>query len=513
MFESASLGRTCSAREYDAVKEDLRTRLFAAQRAAIERGIPVLVIVEGINGAGRDVVVNMLSEWMDAKYIHNHTFWLETDEEKSRPRAWRYWRKLPGKGQMGVFYGGWYSEPVRRFCCGKLEEDSFDRQMYRWARLERSLAASGTLIVKFWLHIGKKAHKERLERRLKHKDAHFAAYDRKSEADYDGLSRAAARAITITDRADAPWTLIDAFDPNFRNAAVAQALTSAINAAVAAADVKSAGKKAAKAAAADVPADLAQTGDAATAAPKAPFCAPLCALDAVDLGKSREQKDYKKKLAALQSEIYDLTYRAYRKGISSTLVFEGWDAAGKGGAIRRLTAGIDARIARVIPISAPTDEELAHNYLWRFWRHVPMAGFVTVYDRSWYGRVLVERVEKLTPPADWKRAYAEINDFEEQLQERNNIVLKFWMHISQEEQLRRFRSREETPWKTYKITAEDWRNRANFPAYMDAVEEMFARTSTEYAPWKVIPAEDKKYARLEVLKTYRDALKKTLKRD
>lgn len=142
-----------------------------------------------------------------------------------------------------------------------------------------------------------------------------------------------------------------------------------------------------------------------------------------------------------------------------------------------------------------------------------MAGFVTVYDRSWYGRVLVERVEKLTPPEDWKRAYAEINDFEEQLQERNNIVLKFWMHISQEEQLRRFRSREETPWKAYKITAEDWRNRANFPAYMDAVEEMFARTSTQYAPWKVIPAEDKKYARLEVLKTYRDALKKALKRD
>ena len=232
----------------------------------------------------------------------------------------------------------------------------------------------------------------------------------------------------------------------------------------------------------------------------------------MDLSKTCERGAYKRELSLLQAELSDLTYRAYRKGISSTLVFEGWDAAGKGGAIRRLTAGIDARITRVIPISAPTDEELAHHYLWRFWRHIPMAGFVTVYDRSWYGRVLVERVENLTPPSDWRRAYAELNDFEEQLQEHNNILVKYWLHISPEEQLRRFREREETPWKEYKITAEDWRNREKLPAYLNAADEMFSRTSTETAPWNIIPAEDKKYARLEIIRIYRDALKRALKK-
>ena len=206
-----------------------------------------------------------------------------------------------------------------------------------------------------------------------------------------------------------------------------------------------------------------------------------------------------------------LIIRAYKKGISSTLIFEGWDAAGKGGAIRRLTAGTDARITRVIPISAPSDEELAHHYLWRFWRHIPRAGFITIYDRSWYGRVLVERVEKLTPKEDWARAYAEINHFEHQLTNNGNILLKFWLHISPEEQLRRFREREAIPWKRYKITDEDWRNRDKWPEYARAADEMFLRTSTEDAPWHVVPAENKKYARLMVLRIYRDALKRALR--
>lgn len=503
MFESASLGRSYSTKEYDALKDDLRGRLFAAQREAREHGVPALVIIEGVDGVGKDAVVNLLSAWMDAKNIRNHTFWLETDEEKKRPEAWRYWRALPGKGEMAVFFGGWYSEPIRKLCCGGLDENDFNRRMQRWARLERALAASGTLIVKFWLHIGKKAHKERLEHRLKHKGRRsFTPYDKKSEENYDALVSAAAKAITITDRAYAPWTLIDAFDTNFRNVAVTRALTTALSSAVAAHKT------------------LAQDASVVTirlcpeggSGPERDDVAAFNALDAVDLSSAREHSEYKKKLAALQEDIYALSYKAWKHGISSTLVFEGWDAAGKGGAIRRLTAGMDARIVRVIPISAPTDEELAHHYLWRFWRHVPMAGFVTVYDRSWYGRVLVERVEGLTPPADWKRAYAEINDFESQLRKPHNVVIKYWLHISQEEQLRRFRERENTPWKQYKITDEDWRNREKFPAYMEAAEEMFARTSTEEAPWHIVPAEDKKYARLDVLRIYRDTLKKALKR-
>ena len=237
---------------------------------------------------------------------------------------------------------------------------------------------------------------------------------------------------------------------------------------------------------------------------------PLNTLEVIDLSKTIERDVYKKELKSLQKELQELTFEAYRKQISSTLLFEGMDAAGKGGTIRRLLGGVDARIARVIPISSPTDEELAHHYLWRFWRHIPGAGFVTIYDRSWYGRVLVERVEKLTPRTDWSRAYAEINHFEQQLVRNNNILLKFWLHISPDEELRRFREREQTPWKRHKITPEDWRNREKWDQYVTAADEMFLRTSTAYAPWRIISAEDKKYARVEVLKAWRDALRKAL---
>lgn len=486
MFESAVLGRSYPAKEYKDMEQDLRIKLFNAQRASLEHKLPVLVLIAGVDGTGRGAVANLLSEWMDAKSIRNHVFWLPTDEERCRPAAWKYWTKLPGYGEWGVFIGGWYGAAIRQLCCGDMQEDRFNVLMRRWARLEEELAASGTVIIKLWLHLSKKAHKDRLNERLKHQEVHhFTPYDKKSAKNYDGLVKAAAKAITLTDRVDAPWTIIDAYDPHFRNASVARAIISAIENAIAV-----------KAAREDVSVPL----------PAAETEGEIATLDAIDLSPKCERDAYKKELEQLQADIYDLTYKAYKKGISSTILFEGWDAAGKGGAIRRLTGGVDARITRVIPISAPTDEELAHHYLWRFWRHVPRAGFVTIYDRSWYGRVLVERVEKLASPLAWKRAYAEINDFEEQLQEKNNIVLKYWLHISPEEQLRRFKEREDTPWKNYKITQDDWRNREKWKEYAVAADEMFARTSTEYAPWHIIPAEDKKYARLEVLRIYKKAL-------
>lgn len=486
MFESAVLGRSYPAKEYDEMEKSLRMKLFTAQRESLARKLPVLVLIAGVDGTGRGAVANMLSEWMDAKSIRNHVFWMQTDEERCRPAAWKYWTKLPGQGEWGVFTGGWYGGPIRQFCCGGMEEERFNILMHRWARLEQALAASGTIIVKLWLHLSKKAHKERRKERLNHQEVHhFTPYDKKSAKDYDSLIAAAAKAITLTDRVEAPWTIIDAYDANFRNASVARTIITAIENALA---------------------EKAAQEDAQAPLPIVENEGQISALDAIDLSQTCERGAYRKELAQLQADIYELTYKAYKKGISSTLLFEGWDAAGKGGAIRRLTAGVDARITRVIPISAPTDEELAHHYLWRFWRHVPRAGFVTVYDRSWYGRVLVERVEKLAPPAAWKRAYAEINDFEEQLQENNNVVLKYWLHISPEEQLRRFKEREEIPWKNYKITPDDWRNRERWDDYAAAADEMFVRTSTEYAPWHIIPAEDKKYARLEVLRIYKQAL-------
>ena len=506
MFESAALGRKYSKEAFAAVEADLRVKLFNAQRLALKHKLPVLVTIAGVDGSGRGGVVNMLAEWMDAKGMQTHTFWLKTDEESAKPEAWRFWRCLPGAGEIGVFMGGWYGEPIRKFCTDAIRAQEFDRLMHRAVRLEHALAASGTVIVKLWLHLSGEEHKKRLKVRLKNKGAHhFTPYEKKSAENYDGLIDAAGKAITMTDRVDAPWTLIDACDANFRNASVARAIIEAIEGAVARKIAREAVREAERQAVGEAGAVAAEENPVSTEQ-------RITTLDALDLTLTCQHGDYKKALAQLQAEISELTFQAYQKGISSTLIFEGSDAAGKGGAIRRLTAAMDARIFRVIPISAPTDEELAHNYLWRFWRHIPMHGFITIYDRSWYGRVLVERVEKLASEGDWRRAYAELNDFEAQLQEGGNILMKYWLQISSDEQLRRFREREDTPWKQYKITPEDWRNREKQAAYTEAAEEMFARTSTANAPWHVISAEDKKYARITVLRLYRDELKKALKR-
>ncbi len=230
----------------------------------------------------------------------------------------------------------------------------------------------------------------------------------------------------------------------------------------------------------------------------------------MDLSKQLEKDDYEKKLHRLWGRLAELSEKAHKTGMSSVFAFEGWDAAGKGGAIRRLTRAMDAAHYRVIPIAAPTDEELAHHYLWRFWRHVPRAGHVAIFDRSWYGRVLVERIEAFAAEDEWKRAYAEINDFEGQLADRGVLVLKFWIHLSEEEQLRRFKAREKVPFKKYKITPDDYRNRERRNDYELAANEMIQRTSTQYAKWHLVAANDKRWARIEVLKTVCRSMAKAL---
>ena len=434
MFESAALGRKYSDKEFEQKAPGLRLRLFNAQRQCLERRIPILIIVAGLEGSGRGAIVNMLSEWMDSKHVRNHIFWLPTDEERTRPRPWRFWRCLPPAGEIGVFYDGWYSEDLRRLCCKKINDAEFSKCMHQWCALESGLADAGMGIVKLWLHLDKKTHAANVNKRLNNKALlHFSPYDKKTAADYEGMVNAASRAITLTDRDNAPWSIIDAADPNFRVLSVANAVIAGMERAIAARDAREA--------------RLQQLATLETDSAPAEKETLISTLDAIDLSVSQQPEHYKKELKNLQESIRTLSYRTYQRGISCTLLFEGWDAAGKGGAIRRITSAVDARITRVIPISAPSDEELAHPYLWRFWRHIPRSGFVTIYDRSWYGRVLVERVEKLTPREDWSRAYAEINQFENQLTSRNNVLLKFWLHISPEEQLRRFKERENTTWK------------------------------------------------------------------
>ncbi|HTV24445.1 MAG TPA: polyphosphate kinase, partial [Polyangiaceae bacterium] len=225
-------------------------------------------------------------------------------------------------------------------------------------------------------------------------------------------------------------------------------------------------------------------------------------------GQALPRKAYRRALDKYQGTLNLLTRHRKFAQRSAIVVFEGMDAAGKGSAIRRVVWPLDARHYRVIPIAAPTEEERAHPYLWRFWRHMPPAGQITLFDRSWYGRVLVERVEGFATPAEWRRAYSEINEFEEQLVKAGNVVVKFWLQVSQEEQLRRFREREEVSFKRFKITPEDWRNREKWNQHEQAASDMIEHTSTEHAPWTLIEAEDKRYARVKILKTIADAVER-----
>jgi polyphosphate kinase 2 (PPK2 family) len=241
---------------------------------------------------------------------------------------------------------------------------------------------------------------------------------------------------------------------------------------------------------------------AAAATGDEPPAAPIdSVLNHVDLSQRLTDAEYGRLLDAQQARLSKLAWAAHKKRRSMVLVFEGWDAAGKGSAIRRVTQAMEPRLYRTVGIAAPTDEERAQHYLWRFWRHLPRAGFTTIFDRSWYGRVLVERVEGFAPPSDWGRAYHEIVDFEEQLAEHGVVLAKFWLHIGPQEQLRRFKERQQVAYKRYKITEEDWRNRAKTSAYVAAVDEMVARCSTEIAPWTMVAGNDKKFARVQILKT------------
>ena len=234
-------------------------------------------------------------------------------------------------------------------------------------------------------------------------------------------------------------------------------------------------------------------------------------LSGVDLSKSLTDEEYKEKLKKLQKRLSELHSEIYRLRIPVVIGFEGWDAGGKGGAIKRLTSHLDPRGYRVNPTASPNDIEKVHHYLWRFWNNVPKAGHIAIFDRTWYGRVMVERIEGFCTEAEWKRAYQEINEMESHMANAGAVVLKFWLHIDKDEQERRFKERQENPAKQWKITEEDWRNRAKWDAYEEAVNEMLVRTSTTYAPWIVVEGNDKHYARVKVLKTVVDALEKKIK--
>jgi polyphosphate kinase 2 (PPK2 family) len=543
MFQTAELGQKVSREDFDRISQDLRAELLALQMELRSADFPVILVFAGVDGGGKGETVNLLNEWMDPRWIATRAYGAPSDEERERPYYWRFWRDLPPKGQIGLFLSSWYSHPINSHVHKDISTPEFDTQLDRILAFEKTLADDGALILKFWLHLSKSAQKRRLKSLEKDplQKWRVTKQDWKNWKSYDRFIDSAERALRKTSTGHAPWEIVEGEDGRFRGLSVLTLVRDGIRKHMAEriAKRKMIAELAAEAKA-KREAELAQVhsqrktlekkakaattkskGKAKTKETKAAQAEsvaltpqgrlqPRTVLSALDPNLKIDKKEYGLALKKARAELAVLYRQAKARGISTLLVFEGWDAAGKGGAIRRLTAGLDARDYRVTPIAAPTDEERAQHYLWRFWRHIPRAGRVTIFDRSWYGRVLVERVEGFAATQDWQRAFAEINDFEEQISLHGTVLAKFWVHITKEEQYRRFKERETIAYKKWKLTDEDWRNRAKWDDYEIAVNELVERTSSRTAPWILVEGNDKSYARIKIIQSVCDLLRKRL---
>ena len=436
----------------------VRTRLVALQFRLGRADFPVLIVFGGVDGGGKHEAVNRLHEWLDPRNIDSLAYVDPTSAEAERPRLWRYWRDLPARGRIGLVLSGWYSQPLLDFVYQRSDAAQFEHQLQQVCDFERTLVNDGALILKFWLHLSAEQQRKRLRSLAADPLTRWQIRPRdwRNLQLYQRFVYASRQLIEGSNRAPAQWQVFDGSDPRASQLRVAEALADALENAI----------------------------EGERPAPKVRFTPTRRRrLETVDLGVRLGKTPYRERLKAAQAELLHLQQLALQNRRATVLVLEGWDAAGKGGVIRRLVQPLDARLYKVNRIAAPNDEEHGRHYLWRFWRQLPRAGHLCVFDRSWYGRVLVERVEGLAHPPQWQRAYREINEFERVLTDAGVHLLKFWLHISDEEQLARFEARRADPLKRWKLTDEDWRNREQRAAYNQAVEDMLARCSHREAPW------------------------------
>lgn len=459
---------------------DLQLKLHTSKSCA------VAVIIAGTPAAGRSETVNELLEWLDPKHIGVHALGVPSPQDRKFPALWRYWQKLPARGRITFFFAGWYGEYLGGVIKADGKAQQHDkRAVERILRLENMLVRDGVRVVKIYLHTDHDTQLRRLEQLRASKLTRWRVTkeDRWQAKHFDRVQRVVQSCLKATNHQVAPWHRVDGTDEEYRLLSVGKLLRDEI----------SAGMKAREQKRRDWPQE------------KSVKAAPV---KVVQPPRPVDDDEYERQLETLQGRLARLVRKSRFAKHGLVLAFEGMDAAGKGGAIRRVTHALDARQYQVVPVSAPTPEELLYPYLWRFWRHVPAQGSITIFDRSWYGRVLVERVRDLTPDADWKRAYAEIVEFERQLTEQGLLVAKFWLSVGKDEQLRRFKARDEDPLKRFKVDREDWANRRYYDAYQTAAAEMIRRTDAEHAKWTVVAADDKKHARLTVLNAVCETLER-----
>lgn len=467
---SAKLGKS----EWAEIAAELEPRLLRLQFEHRESDFPLIVVISGEDRPGAGELLARLGSWLDPRHIAVHALGAATEEEREQPPLWRFWRTLPAKGQFAVFVGAWTAQAIVATARGVKHPD-FDSQLEHIATTERAWVENGALLLKYWLDLPPKKLRQRLDEAHEQRFARFDDMDWGLATDFERTNELAALALERTGTECAPWRVVDSRNRRNRDAVILRSIADELERRLAQRPAR--------------PVHV-----IAPVVPDAPTRPDPVPNDAVD------ETTYREELGELQAQLDKCTRRAMLQGLSAVVVFEGWDAAGKGGAIRRVTAGLDPLCYQVTQIGAPTAQELAHHYLWRFWTRLGRPGRLCIFDRSWYGRVLVERVEGFAQLEDWQRAYAELVDFEEQLAETGHLVHKFWLEIDPKTQLERFHDRENDSLKRYKITEDDYRNRSKWPLYAEAADEMLQRTHRPRAPWQVVPAVCKESARLTVLR-------------
>jgi polyphosphate:AMP phosphotransferase len=488
-LDRIDLSKKMEKQEYKTVMSGLELKAGALQRKAREKGVPVVIVFEGWGAAGKGTQINNLMLTLDPRGFNVYLTKAATEEEFMRPFLWRFWLKLPAAGRMAIFDRSWYRRVLNDRAEKLISKKEYRRAYVEINDFERQLADEGMVIIKFFLHISKKEQKKRFNALLANPSTAWkvSKNDHKQHRHYSKYVGVIEEMLKKTSTKGAPWTVVEANDHRFASVKILNTLITTLSKALSAS-----------------PKPLRNTAVPSLSGRIPPL------LDKIDLSVSMAREEYEDCLKKCQARLHEIEHEIYVKRIPVLIVYEGWDAAGKGGNIRRLVQGLDPRGYEVVPVAAPNDVEKAHHYLWRFWQKIPKAGHITIFDRSWYGRVMVERVEGFCTEPEWKRAYGEIREFEGQLAGNGMVIVKFWLHIDADEQLRRFKQRQTTPYKTWKITDEDWRNRKKWGLYKKAVGEMIYRTSTKDAPWTIVEANCKFHARIKTMQTVIKAVEKKL---
>lgn len=465
---------------------ELETRLnharLALQKLQIqikEAKIPVLVVFEGFGAAGKGSTLGKIIKNLDPRFFHVETMEQPEPTDARKPFLYRYFKRIPENGQFVFMDGGWMEEVVRARVHEQLDDSEWKKRIISIRRFERTLSDNGYLILKFFFYIDEKEQKKRMDTLIADADTAWRVTEEDlwQNQKHKKCMDVYEAYMDETNQSYAPWYGIDAKNRKWAELQILEQMVENIKGA------------------------LSNQAHANPVLQNAFLLKPIPKLSDIDLNRSISQKEYKEKLEVLQERLKKLHNVLYRKKIPVILAYEGWDAAGKGGNIKRIASALDPRGYEVHPIASPEPHEKNRHFLWRFWNRLPKSGHVAIFDRTWYGRVMVERLEGFCSENDWKRAYNEINEFEKELDDWGAIIVKFWVQIDKDTQLERFTLRQNTPDKQWKITDEDWRNREKWDLYENAVDEMLQKTNTSYAPWTILESNDKKYARIKALET------------